>query len=44
MSFLPVPVRLTGSSGTEYEGRLEVWYDGNWGSVCETDFDENEAR
>jgi hypothetical protein len=33
---------LNGSSPTS--GRLEVYHHGNWGTVCDTDFDDREAN
>lgn len=39
----PVPVaRLVGGSSST-NGRLEVYYNGQWGTVCTDDFDSNEA-
>ena len=32
-------MRLAGS-GLPYEGRLEVYNDGNWGTVCDDSFDD----
>ncbi|KAK3096265.1 hypothetical protein FSP39_025096 [Pinctada imbricata] len=36
------PVRLVNGSG-DWEGRLEVNHNGQWGSVCQNGFDENAA-
>jgi len=38
----PGAVRLTGSD-VPYEGRLEVYYNGLWGTVCDDDFDDVDA-
>ena len=35
-------VRLAGS-GANDTGRLEVYYNGQWGTVCIDDFDDNDA-
>jgi len=38
-----IPVRLAGGS-SPHEGRLEVRYNGTWGTVCDNSFDDRDAR
>nr|XP_054764215.1 deleted in malignant brain tumors 1 protein-like [Lytechinus pictus] len=39
----PLQVRLIGGS-TNVEGRIEVLYDGSWGTVCDINWDLRDAR
>ena len=40
--YLVVSIRLAGSSRPR-EGRLEVYYSGSWGTVCDDYFDQFDA-
>ena len=36
------PMRLVG--GTNYSGRVEIEYEGIWGTICDRGFDINDAK
>ncbi|KAL0182362.1 hypothetical protein M9458_021737, partial [Cirrhinus mrigala] len=33
-----IQLRLVGDKRKHYEGRLEVFYDNEWGTICDDDF------
>ena len=37
------PIRLYGGT-TPYEGRVEIFHNGHWGTVCQDGFDQNAAK
>ena len=37
-------VRLRGRQGRRDEGRLEIFYDGQWGTICNNGWDMNNTR
>lgn len=38
-----IPVRLMSHEGQSYKGRLEIYHNGEWGSVCSTAFSKKNA-
>ena len=44
VSFFTVAVHLAGVNGTNYAGRVEVFYQGKWGKICRNEWDINDVK
>ena len=37
-------IRLGGAGASSVRGRLEIYHDNTWGTICDDNFDKNEAK